>query len=60
MLNKWHKKCETPPWKYCPVSDCRSGTEENYSELTQLLEDIFTYQREMQTALSTEKEGPGC
>ena len=43
------------------IHDCRSGTEENYSELTQLLEDIFTYQREIQTALSTEKEeGPGC
>ena len=34
----------------------RSGTEEEYSELSQLLEDISTYQRDMQEALLKEKE----
>ena len=41
---------------FTEIHDCISGTEENYSELTQLLEDIFTYQRDVQTALSTKKE----
>lgn len=35
---------------------CRSGTEEEYDELTQLLEDIFTYRRDVLAALSKEKE----
>ena len=35
---------------------CKSGTEEEYDELTQLLEDIFTYRRDVLAALSKEKE----
>ena len=40
------------------IHDCRSGTEEDYrySELTQLLEDIYTYRRDIQAALNKEKE----
>ena len=34
----------------------RSGTEEEYSELVQLLEDISTYQRDMQEAILKQKE----
>ena len=34
----------------------RSGTEEEYSELVQLLQDIHTYQRDAQIALVKEKE----
>lgn len=36
---------------------CRSGTEEDYSELTVLLEDIASYQRDVIGALNREKEG---
>lgn len=38
------------------ISTVRSGTEEEYSELVQLLEDISTYQRDMQTAIVQQKE----
>ena len=34
----------------------RSGTEEEYTELVQLLEDISTYQRDMQSAILQHKE----
>lgn len=34
----------------------RSGTEEEYSELVQLLEDISTYQQDMQEAILKQKE----
>ena len=33
-----------------------SGTEEEYTELTQLLEDISVYQRDMQASMLKEKE----
>ena len=33
-----------------------SGTEEEYDELTQLLEDIATYRRDVLTVLNNEKE----
>ena len=39
----------------CHVFD-RSGTEEEYTELLQLLEDISAYQRDVQDAISKEKE----
>ena len=32
---------------------CSSGTEEEYGELTELLEDVFTYNRDVQVKLST-------
>ena len=35
---------------------CRSGTEEDYGELTQLLEDIFTYRRDVLPVLNKEKQ----
>jgi hypothetical protein len=35
---------------------CRSGTEEDYSELSQLLEDISTYRRDCIEAKQIEKE----
>ena len=35
---------------------CRSGTEEDYGELTQLLEDISTYRRDVLTALNKAKQ----
>ena len=35
----------------------RSETEEEYSELIQLLEDISTYQRDVQSAMLREREG---
>lgn len=35
---------------------CRSGTEEDYSELSQLLEDITTYRRDCIEAKQIEKE----
>lgn len=34
----------------------RSGTEEEYTELTQLLEDIMTYRRDMEDLKRKEKE----
>ena len=34
----------------------RSGTEEEFSELVQMLEDISTYQRDMQEAILKQKE----
>jgi hypothetical protein len=34
----------------------RSGTEEDYSELSQLLEDIVTYKEDIQNARIKEKE----
>lgn len=40
---------------YC-VHTCSSGTEEEYTELTRLLEDISVYQRDMQAAMLKEKE----
>ena len=35
---------------------CRSGTEEDYGELSQLLEDISTYRRDCVEAKQIEKE----
>ena len=34
----------------------RSGTEEEYSELSQLLQDIWTYRRDMEDLKRKEKE----
>ena len=39
----------------CTIKTCRSGTEEDYTELTQLLEDIHSYQRDMQKKVDEEK-----
>jgi hypothetical protein len=35
---------------------CRSGTEDDYGELSQLLEDILTYRRDCIEAKQVEKE----
>ena len=41
---------------FADLCNCRSGTEEDYSELTQLLEDIYTFKQDLQATLNEEKE----